>query len=235
MNAVYSKQYKTWKEKCSVLFVPEHRLPSLDRTIELADGFSVCFQFYTGEIDGLHLHASENKLLDREGQVCYTWRNLNNDCEFASLFQHRNGQHYLLFRIDLYGYGVYELESKAEFHYIPSEAYPEEGEKFQETFIWTSADYDAQSNLLAVCGCFWACPLSVIILDFSNPLREQPVEQWFDMTSLLDPDYELYDGIEFDRWEKGELCLRGDNLLTNETEELRLSLKQLYDAMTNGE
>lgn len=63
----------------------------------------------------------------------------------------------MVFRRDLYGYSVYEVESGREMHYIPSQA---------GTFIWTDANYDFQSNLLAVEGCFWASTYSVIVLDF---------------------------------------------------------------------
>ena len=147
------------------------------------------------------------------------------DGEFAALFRHANGLRYLVFRIDLYGYGVVELESGRELHYIPAASYPEEGETFQETFIWTGADYDPQSNLLAVDGCYWACPASTMVLDFSDPLAEQPVERWFDIRDIIDPDDMTYEDIELVGWKNGVLCLKGDG----QSSEIRLTAKELKE------
>ena len=62
------------------------------------------------------------------------------DGEFCSLFRHRNGKHYLISRTELYGYSVLEVESGQEMHYVPSCVHPEDGQKVEEVFIWTSAD-----------------------------------------------------------------------------------------------
>ena len=85
-----------------------------------------------------------------------------------------SGKHYLIFRTELYGYSVLEVESGQELHYVPACVYPEAGRKAEEVFIWTSADYDLGSDLLAVTGCIWACPCSTIVLDFSSPLQPHP-------------------------------------------------------------
>ena len=59
-------------------------------------------------------------------------------------------------------------------HYVPARVHPEEGQKAEEVFIWTGADYDPHTDLLAVTGCIWACPYSTIVLDFSCPLQPHP-------------------------------------------------------------
>lgn len=87
--------------------------------------------------------------------------------------------------------------------------------------------YDPESNLLAVSGCYWACPYSVALPDFSDPLTEQPVERWFDVHSIIDPDYEIYSDIDFERWENGILFLKGDE----EPEEICLTAEQLREAL----
>ena len=137
------------------------------------DGYSVRSKayFYNGD---LHLNGSESELLDKAGKVRYAWRNLDTDGEFCSMFRHRSGKHYLIFRTELYGYSVLEVESGQELHYVPACVYPEAGRKAEEVFIWTSADYDLGSDLLAVTGCIWACPCSTIVLDFSSPLQPHP-------------------------------------------------------------
>ena len=68
-------------------------------------------------------------------------------------------------------------------HYVPSCVHPEEGQKVEEVFIWTSADYDPGTDLLAVTGCIWACPYSTIVLDFSCPFQPPP-ERWLDRRIL---------------------------------------------------
>ena len=159
----------------------------------------------------LHLCGSESELLDNEGKVRYVWRNLDTDGEFCSLFRHRNGKYYLIFRTELYGYSVLEVESGQEMHYVPACVHPEEGQKAEEVFIWTGADYDPGADLLAVTGCIWACPYSTIVLDFSCPLQPQPPEHWLDLRHIVDPDNTRFDdnpiqdGETVDGVEKGQM------------------------------
>ena len=212
---------------CLSLFTPEHRFPELEHTEELADGFSTRFQAFNGEIGRFHLHMSENTLLGKDGKVLFLWRDTDDEGEFASLIHHANGKHYLVFRFNLYGYGVLELESEQDMRYLPLQSFPAERENLEETFIWTGVNYDPRSNLLAVSGCYWACPFSTIVLDFTNPLIEQPTENWLDVRSIIDPGYEIYDDIDFVSWENGELRLKGEG----EPREIRLTVEQLREAL----
>ena len=157
----------------------------------------------------------------------YAWRNLDTDGEFCSLFRHRNGKHYLIFRTELYGYSVLEVESGQEMHYVPACVHPEEGQKAEEVFIWTGADYDPGTDLLAVTGCIWACPYSTIVLDFSRPLQPQPPECWLDLRHIVDPDDTLFNDIELVRWEDGSLVLRGSDAEDDQWKEVRVSVEQL--------
>ncbi len=161
----------------------------------------------------------------------YAWRNLDTDGEFCSLFRHRNGTHYLIFRTELYGYSVLDVERGQEMHYVPACVHPEEGQKPEEVFIWTSADYDPDSDLLAVTGCIWACPYSTIVLDFSCPLQPQPPERWLDLRHIVDPDDTRFDDIEFVRWEEGILVLRGSDAEDDQRKEVRVSMEQLKAEM----
>ena len=122
------------------MFALESRAPQQDEQFPLMDGYSIRSKAYIDDGD-LHLCGSESELLDKEGKVRYAWRNLDMDGEFCSLFRHRNGKHYLIFRTELYGYSVLEVESGQEMHYVPACVHPEEGQKAEEVFIWTGADY----------------------------------------------------------------------------------------------
>ena len=86
-NIAYEKRYQDWRAQYDTLFVPENR---------------------NGD---LHLNGNENEPLDKESEVRYTWGNLDTDAEFWSMFRHSNGNHYLIFRTELYGYSVLEVES----------------------------------------------------------------------------------------------------------------------------
>lgn len=175
----------------------------------------------------LHLCGSESKLLDKEGKVQYAWRNLDTDGEFCSLFRHRNGKHDLVFRTELYGYSVLEVESGQEMHYLPACVHPKEEKKTEEVFIWTGADYNPGTDLLAVTGCIWTCPCSTIVLDFSHPLQPQPPERWLDLRHIVDPDDTRFDDIEFVRWEDSALILRGSDVEDGQWKEVQISVERL--------
>ena len=225
-NIAYEGRYKNWRKQYDYLFAEENRYPQQDEQFELMGGYTVCVKayFYDGE---LHLNGSENELLDKDGKTVYTWRNLDEDGAFCTMFRHRNGKRYLVFRIELYGYSVLEVESGQNMHYVPACVHPNEGEKAEEVFIWTGADYDAKSNLLAVSGCIWACPYSIVVLDMSNPLLPQPSERWLDVRDIVDSDDSRFDDIDFSRWEDGALILRGCDTEDDRWKEVGVSVEQL--------
>ncbi len=123
------------------------------------------------------------------------------------MIKHSNGKTYLIFTEDLYGYSVLELETLKSVHYLPKESYLE-GEEFKETFIWTDMHYNKANNFLAVGGCFWAEPSSVIYFDFSNPLDIVEDNKWVNIRNKVAPDYEQYDEILFEKWDKNMLICK---------------------------
>ena len=226
MNIAYEQRYHDWRRMYDQLFAPENRCPVQDEDLTLSDGFSVRSESYTHN-GNLNLSVSENKLLDSKGRALYVWRNLDDSGNFCSLFRHNNGCNYLIFHIELYGYSVIELESKQEMHYVPSQVHPKEGQEADEVFIWTSAYYESDADLLIVNGCIWACPYSTIVLDFSEPLLPQPAEQWLDMRALIDPDFSLYGDIEFACREGEELVFRGRDRDDGTYKEIRVSTERI--------
>lgn len=224
MNIAYTERYAAYRaEEESVFSHPSGRRE--EWLVPLEDGYAVRARYFWEEKAGYCLHASESVLLDGEGRTVYTWRNLNDDAEFAALVRHRDGRRYLVFRRELYGYSVLEIETGEDFHFVPSQSLPAEGEKFEETFIWTGVHYDPVSSLLAASGCYWACPNETVLLDFSQPLAERP---WIELHELLDPAYDLYDDIDFDRWDgEGGVHLRVFDVRTMQYEPLHLPAKRL--------
>lgn len=58
-------------------------------------------------------HAPQPDAVPREKRRALwrgAWRNLDTDAKFCSMFRHRGGNHYLIFRTELYGYSVLEME-----------------------------------------------------------------------------------------------------------------------------
>ena len=59
-------------------------------------------------------------------------------------------------------------------------------------------------------GCIWAAPYSIIILDFSDPLKIVEADKWLDLGGKIGEDTygEIYD--EFKSWEPDALvCANG--------------------------
>lgn len=228
MNAFDTRHYQEHRQICMAVFSPDHARPRPEKTEEVGEGLIVRTRYFRGEVPGWPyvLHACESALLDEAGEILYTWRCLNDDALFSRLIRHRNGNRYLIFRLDLYGYSVLELESGRECHYIPLESEPERREDFRETFIWTGAKYDPESDLLAVPGCYWACPNSTIVLDFREPLT--PGERWLELHEVIDPDYDRYDDLDLVGWdaEKG-LLLRGFSVQTLQYEPISVPVETL--------
>ncbi len=85
----------------------------------------------------------------------------------VKLIHHQNGNEYLIFNTDLYGYSVMDIAGGDISHYIPKCSF--NGTK--ETFIWTDVLYCKINNLLVVDGCYWACQWTNEFYDFSQPMK----------------------------------------------------------------
>lgn len=72
---------------------------------------------------------------------------------------------YLLCGEDYQGYNVIDLEREQNILTFPDEAYEGTG------FCWAAVFPSPCGQLLAVDGCYWACPYELVIYDFSEPLR----------------------------------------------------------------
>lgn len=229
MNVYHTPQYQNFRREQAFLFSEDCLCQRPGKEPELPQGWTVRTSRYQG---GLY-HAARHQLLDSGGQVVYTWDNINDDGEFYRLFPHANGNHYMVFREDLYGYSVLEVETGRTMHYIPEKSWPLDGRQGEETFIWTNVAYDAATNLLAVWGCYWACPNSMVFLDFSDPLSEQDCGCWVEMHEIMDPDYDLFDDIDMINWNvRGWMCFQCTSATedTGRTEEL-VPQEKILDAV----
>lgn len=230
MNAFDQKHYQDQRRRLSGIFAPAYASSGPKELIQLGDGLVVKTRYFDGTPPqcGYRLHACESTLLDGTGRVLYTWQNLNDSGNFCRLIHHRNGQRYLVFRCDLYGYSVLEVETGRDSHYLPLESQPEKPEDFRETFLWAGVEYHRESGLLAVSGCYWACPNSTVVLDFDDPLT--PQERWLELHEVLDPGYDRYDDLDFAGWDQERgLLLRGFSTETLQYEPLSVPVSTLKE------
>lgn len=161
-----------------------------------------------------------------KGSVCrlyqkdvliFEWKCTEEEPILHYIIHHSDGKQYFLFSLDLYGYGVLDLFSGDCLRYIPQKSKSSDLNKFEETFIWVKPHYDAISDLLAVEGCFWAAPYSVIVLDFSEPMKIKSSDEWLDIMEICPDKIEglPVGDIDFEKWDTDDLIVKaaiwGDN------------------------
>lgn len=201
-NAACTKEYQKYRQEQETIYCSDN-LCSV-KSAALSTHVSVVKRSFCRKTDGYLLHASECELMDETKSVVYTWRNINDDGEFYKIIEHSDGNLYLIFRIDLYGYSVLNLSTLRDFHYIPSGSFPE-----GETFIWTDVFYNRKNNMLAVSGCYWACPYEIMLLEFSHPLTEPG--ELIRVQDCLAHSAASYDDIDFAAWCGTDLILHAFN------------------------
>ena len=172
------------------------------REKDLGNGYMVRGYYYADEENkkpGCAAEGCEICRLFYKGEFVYEWKNTYDESRLSTIVHHSNGNDYLVFDEGLYGYSVLNLNTGEDMHYIPTETAKED---CPETFIWCDCHYNPETDQLAVEGCYWACPYSVIIVDFSNPRTPVEYKDWTDV--YAENDYE----IDFVRWEGNNLRCR---------------------------
>lgn len=225
MNFYGSAKYKALIESLEAQVFSKLDLSSPTGKEQLDDDYYV-MRYYYADVEnqkpGCAPVDGELCRLFKNGEFVYEWKNIDGHSRFMTIISHSNGNKYLVFDEDLYGYSVLDLTTKKSVHYIPYQSYQED-EDFVETFIWCQVHYDSDSNLLAVEGCYWACPYTLIILDFSEPMGIVESNNWLDVPDIeelqeyTDPDF------CFLNWQNGMLNC---NLLSVETSTLIEKIRQ---------
>ena len=200
-NVAYTKEYlDELSDIHHHLFKPE--CGKSDERIELGSGIAVLTKVYFYDSDNpkypYNLNGSDNTVY-RNGEKIYSFKTVNNSGHYW-LITHSNGCEYLLFTKDLYGYSVLDLTTMQDYDYFPAGSFPS-----GETFIWCDVHYNPINNILAVGGCFWACPSSVVLVDFESPLVES---LHIDINEFINKGYTRYDDIDFAAWDGTDLILK---------------------------
>lgn len=203
-NVAYTSEYQNYRNQFDYIFCEKYLTGT--RIIELSQEYSIKANIYedpSSEVVPYRTHCSTACLLDKSSATIFSIRNINIDGSFYNLIKHSNGNNYLVFRIDLYGYSMLDLCTMKDYHYIPEKSF-----RGGETFIWTGTHYISNTNLLIAEGCYWACPYSLFVIDFSNPVNlPYPM---FDINDHL--DYEDYEDTEFVDWDNTDNLIIKCNL-----------------------
>ena len=193
-NAAYTEKYKQYLNFFIPLFT-FHYFKGKEE-IPLSDGYILIINEYAGEIDGLNLCGCEC-LLKFNRKIIANWRSVDNSSDFYKIIKHSNGKKYLIFRQDLYGYSVLDIKLGTIMQF-----FPEKSLNGSETFIWTGVEYNEITNVLAVSGCYWACPYSLHLFTFDNPMSEN--QKFVD---LMEYFHGGYDDVSFENWSNGDLLV----------------------------
>ena len=96
-----------------------------------------------------------------------------------SWVEHANGHEDLLYGEDYQGYSVVNLTAGTCKTYFPEAGYNGGG------FCWTAAYPSPDTLVLAVNGCYGACPYDVVLYDFRNP-DDLPLHELARVSNIVD-------------------------------------------------
>lgn len=161
-HVIPDNRYADRRKKLDTLIVPENRLVHTAQTIKSPCGeyrLEIC-QYSTGPNTwnvsrGIVIRNQDVQFIAdvkrNYGHFWYAW------------VQHANRNVYLLCGEDYQGYSVINLTTGKSTVYFPDAGYKGAG------FYWAAAYPSPDSLILAVHGCYWACPYEVVFFDFRNP------------------------------------------------------------------
>lgn len=219
-NAVNSAQYQARIKQAEALF--EGQNFTWRQTINLGGGYEIVKDAYG--LGAASFGGGEYTLFDARKMQIKTWRCIDDRAEFFSLIRHANGKFYLIFRQDLYGYSVLELDRGRIMRFVP-DAWPDG----KESFILSGARYLRDWDALVVSGCYWGAPNGVHLVSFAEPMSEE--QRYVDILDCIQGGYDIYEQADFAGFEGNELslkCFRADAL---RYENIKISREQYREWM----
>ena len=217
-NAVNSAQYQARIKQAGALF--EGKNFTRRQTINLGSGYEIAKDAYGPST--ANFGGGEYTLFGAPQII--SWRCIDDRAEFFSLIRHANGKFYLVFRQDLYGYSVLELDRGRIMRFVP-DAWP----NGKESFIWSGVHYLRDWDALAVSGCYWGAPNGVHLVSFAEPMSEE--QRYVDVLDCMQGGYDIYEQADFAGFEGNELslkCFRADTL---RYENIKISREQYREWM----
>ena len=219
-NAVNSAQYQARIKQAETLF--EGRNFTRCQTINLGGGYEIVKDAY--RLGATSFSGGEYALFDTRKTQIISWRCIDDRAEFFSLIRHANGKFYLVFRQDLYGYSVLELDRGRIIHFVP-----DAWTLGKESFIWGGVHYLRGWDALAVSGCYWGAPNGVHLVSFAEPMSEE--QRYVDVLDCIQGGCDIYEQADFAGFEGNELslkCFRADAL---RYEKVKISREQYREWM----
>nr|WP_315010508.1 hypothetical protein [uncultured Campylobacter sp.] len=219
-NAVNSVQYQARIKQAEAFF--EGQNFTRRQTINLSGGYEIVKDAYgpsTASFGG-----GEYTLFDTHKTQIKSWRCIDDRAEFFSLIRHANGKFYLVFRQDLYGYSVLELDRGRIMRFVP-----DAWTLGKESFIWSGVHYLGDWDALVVSGCYWGAPNDVHLMSFAEPMSEE--QRYVDVLDCIQGGYDIYEQADFAGFEGNELslkCFRADAL---RYEKVKISREQYREWM----
>lgn len=154
-------KYKDWRKEIEACFneceivtndTEEHVSPSgkyklVIEYFEKADSWN----YSKGTIINLSTNKVITEVKRNYGVFWHTW------------VKHANNNEYLLCGEDYQGYTTINLTKEKTHIYFPEDGYEGSG------FCWAAVYPSPDSSLLAVDGCYWACPYDLVLFDFKYP------------------------------------------------------------------
>lgn len=202
MNFYNSKKYNQIIKCLDEKVYSKCDLTTPTREVMLDDDYSIKYYYYEDKISG---QSGEVCKLYKDDRMIFEWKNIYGQSRFATIINHSDGNKYLVFDEDLYGYSVLNLKTLECVHYIPSESHLDN----KETFIWCDVNYNINNNLLVVSGCYWATPYTLIVVDFTKPMEVVKSSNWLDLPPKY---YELGSDIDFKCFDDDKLvCILDGN------------------------
>ena len=183
-----------FKNFCSEVFTDGTL--SDERTFDAGSGYTA----YVKHITDIRIKtASEWELFNPNGESIFRYS--ATDCTLHKITE-IDGRLYFIYNDNLYGYNVLRLDDMKEYRYFPKASFKD---SFAETFIWTDIFYNPNNRLLAVYGCYWACPYEVML--YRVPDIMKPFTEICYPTEFLACDY--YDTANDNAvsWEENELVI----------------------------
>ena len=203
-NAVNSAQYQARIKQAEALF--EEQNFTQRQTINLGGGYEIVKDAYG--LGAANFSGGEYTLFDTHKTQIRSWRCIDDRVEFFSLIRHANGKFYLIFRQDLYGYSVLELDRGRIMRFVP-----DAWTLGKESFILSGARYLRDWDALVVSGCYWGAPNGVHLVSFAEPMSEE--QRYVDVLDCIQGGYDIYEQADFAGFEGNELslkCFRADTL-----------------------
>lgn len=157
-----NEKYQELRLEIEAMFKPQHLVPNeREELLSPSGNFVLAVDTYSKSAGTWSYSRGLVRRIGDDKVLADIKRNI--DHFFHSWVQHSNGSEYLICGEDYQGQTVINLTTGKKNVFFPESGYEGGG------FCWTAAWQSPDSTLLAVEGCYWACPYEVVFFDFTKP------------------------------------------------------------------